>query len=1205
MHLTVRMAWHDSNWNGHICRNPDTNTYCIGAHSLLSGRIEKNKNLDFEKSRKGAPLSRLRPVQIPPCHWSINAFGSQTFKIEQKHAFKEIKDKVPETVGPNSFYTWPFKLSFNHAKEKIEKYGNYPPDLEDRILGFANKFIPKESLVFFYANYDNPASADEMKYLLIGCSVLSTVPKRTWFPFSKEFIKEWSQRSTKLKHFPKINWALLCSHDPKSLVLLPYGEYLDYVGQNPEDEEKLDEVKVIIEENSLVRGFKYVAMDIDDDKCLYLLYKLRKSIKKIQEHNQLVVKSTFSDEEGKINRLIRMVWQKRGIYPSLGKVLNYFLDDEETSGQLATALCSLTDERKHSDLSSVSKRVVIDLKPPKQLKKYMNQLEDLAENRKFKKHYEALAKLSLLNLTPQQIKKIIENETLLKGIKTNPYALYERYESDEDDLDSTDLTDELIDVYKVDIGMIPDRKFVNRHQLQNLTEDSPERLRSVIINYLRSIGAQGHCYDTIDAITADIQQHPLIYKNDIKIDADAIRKPEDDYRTHFIENLVIKEHEGTQYYYLSEIKKAENQVKEWIESFLGRKDHTGIGFDYKKHIASSVAELKKRIPDFEVGLFRKEREKLYSNVFRKSLFLLTGKPGSGKTYETSKIVHALRTKGEGVVVLAPTGKAVLRLREVLDLKNDEHTVIETIDRFVYGRGFEWAYDDWEKADALADREKLTIENLVIDESSMVDLAKLKVLLSIFKHNQKYPKRVIMVGDENQLPPIGFGKPFSDIVTSILSKEKTAEQHYIHLTTNCRQENDSRIVKLADAFTDKHRYYEEALEIAHKEGKISDGLYIYKWRDRQELESCLLTATNSIADVELADELQTKTLNKVQKLNRLFGLYDNGNVNNKDFKFQSTLKLDTLQLLSPYRAGFFGTLGTNALIQRAYRDKRKDTESSTFYHSDKIIRLKNWYKWQTNRVDLLLSNGSIGVVKGDGHERQYYFPEHDYPIKYIDDEENFDLAYSITVHKSQGSDFRNVFLIIPNKHTLLSRELVYTALTRSRFRLFIFIQKGAKDLMLYARGISHVLSRQTSIFEAPEEKRRKYYPQKGAKPVQSKIEWIIFTALRNSGLRFEYEKPLKLKNLSYEIHPDFTVTLPTGETFYWEHLGMLDTRKYYRDWQERKDQYKRHGLLDNVITTDDLEGAKEEKLEEVLDNLRDRKLRRTPKNRFSNHHYELY
>lgn len=757
-----------------------------------------------------------------------------------------------------------------------------------------------------------------------------------------------------------------------------------------------------------------------------------------------------------------------------------------------------------------------------------------------------------------------------------------------------------------DIGAYAATRLALPLQMQNLTEDSPERIRSVITDHLFQIGEdRGDCFDTIEAILGKIAEYPLIYKNDIQIDSEAIRKPDDAYKAHFLERLTILSDEGTQYYYLNSIRQAEKQIAGCVKSLLQRNDHPEPPFNYREHITSSIATLRTRIPNFDEEQFISEREQLYSNVFRKSLFLLTGRPGTGKTYEASKIVDELRGQGESVVVLAPTGKAVLKLREVLGRHDDPDTVIETMDRFICGKGYRWAYEDLDRLDMLAEREKLTIDNLIIDECSMIDLQKFKVLLSILKWSSKSPRRIIMVGDENQLPPIGFGKPFHDIISFLWSDEEATKRHYVHLRTNCRQENDSNILTLAEAFTDRRRYYEEALEIVKREGKISDGLFVYHWTSKESLEEAIRKALETVVAEELKEELRERPLTQSQKLNRLFGLYENGNVNNKDYKFQEHLKLDALQLLAPYRSGYSGTLGTNAFIQGEYREKSAETSDSIFYHSDKIINLKNWYEWRSGKVDLLLSNGSIGVVKGEGRQRQFYFVEHRFPLTYLNDEENFDLAYSITVHKSQGSDFRNVFFILPNKLNLLSRELLYTALTRSRYRLFIFVQKTNENLFLYSRGISHLLSRHTSIFDPPEDRKRKYYPEKDAQPVQSKIEWIIYTALLKSGIRFKYEAPLKLKNISFEIHPDFTLTTPAGKTFYWEHLGMLDTRKYYRDWQERKLLYEKQGLLDDVITTDDLHGVRNEILDAIIQDIRDEKVKKTPENRFSRHHYELY
>lgn len=846
---------------------------------------------------------------------------------------------------------------------------------------------------------------------------------------------------------------------------------------------------------------------------------------------------------------------------------------------------------------------------------------DLAENRIFNKHSKAFAKLSLFVLTDNQIEKIIEDKLLLKEIETNPYALYEEYTADEDDLDIPDMQDEPIDVFKVDMGMIPDKKYTERHrQLQDLKEDSPERVRSVIINYLWSLETSGHCFDSAQEVLKDLYEHPLIYKNNIELDDEALLKLDDDYKTHFIQKLHIKESKEAKYFYLNVVKKSEDLLKELFEK-LTDKDrviHKQKNIDIEKHIKESLVALKKIIKSKEQKeQFTTERRLLYKNIFEKSFFLLSGKPGAGKTYETSKIIEHLYNAEEEVLILAPTGKAALRITENIK----KHTTLEdvaakTIDKYIFENKFGWIYDDWEGALLIPDEEKLSIDNLIIDESSMLDLKKLCLLFSIIKFSDKYPKRIILVGDENQLPPIGFGKPFLDIIEHVQQDDALAANHYINLVSNCRQENDDKILKLAEAFTDKTRCYEEAFNIIDSgEGQKSNGLFVYKWKNKEQLNDKISEATNKVFDFELENP---EALDEFTKLNLLFGLYDNGNVNNKDFKFRESLQFENLQILSPYRTGYYGTLGINKIIQGKYRFKNELEKDNTYFrHGDKIIRLYNWYAGKGENRYLKLSNGSMGIVnskwksfendEGDEvnyEERKYYFKDSEYPMTYVDDEENFDLAYAITVHKSQGSDFKNVFLVIPQKQSLLSKELLYTALTRSKYRLFLFVQDVEENLLMKAKNTSHLIHRNTSVFKDPINKKGKYSPEPGVM-VSSKIEFIIYTALQKSGLKFKYEDPLQLDKLTYKIHPDFTIFLRNGRKIFWEHLGMLDTRKYYNDWQDRKKDFYEHGFEDDLVSTDDLNGVNHEKIAELIENIKELELKETPGNKFSKHHYELY
>lgn len=1227
MHLTVRMAWHDNNWDGKVCNNPEGNTYCTGAHSLLSGRIEKKKKTGIEQGLHGEYIKgNFEPSSVPPCYWSINAFGDQEFPVEHHHAFNWVKYSIPDVVKKNSFFTWPFKLSFVHDDEKKKQHGNYWPDLNERIENYINKFKPNESLVFFYANYDNPVSADDMRYLLLGCSEISELPTPQHFPFTKselEEIKRPKERWEKgkkvfdvtMSNFPTMNWMLQFSHNPERDVLLPYRDYIKYVEEHPGNEGLLQDIKVIIEEESLIRGFKYVSMDLDDDKCLYLLYKLRKSIKKAQEHKQQVLKSDLKVEEERINYLIRKVWLKRGIYPSLGFVLNNFMQDLESAELIADGIKPLLTNKY--DLADFFTEI-LDGKTPDSVIQFEAELLELTSNRIFKKHFISFAKLSLFVLTKTQIDKIIADKDLLTELKTNPYSLFEEYQCDEDELDIPDMQDEPIDVFKVDMGMIPDRKYVERiRKLQNLNEDSPERVRSVVINYLWQIGNNGHCYDSINAILSDLYEHPLIYKNEIRLDDEAIMKLEDDYRNHFIQKLYIRDTSENKYLYLQVVKKSEELIERIVSKMIDKANVLKTKIDIDTHIKTSLELLKDTVKTKEQKkTFIEERKQLYEHIFTNSFYLLTGKPGAGKTFETIKIIEHLDNIGEEVIVLAPTGKAVLRLTDNIKKYTSLVEVkAKTIDKFICEKKFGWCYDDWDGTLHIDDDDKLTVENLIIDESSMLDLNKFCILLSIIRFTDKNPKRIILVGDENQLSPIGFGKPFHDVIQHIQSSDNLMKAHYINLKSNCRQENDENILKLADAFTDKTRCYEEAFNIIDSgEGK-SKGLFVFKWKNKDELNGKLNSALQEVFKMDLIN--YEKLEGDFQKLNCLFGLYDNGYVNNKDFKYKETLQIENLQLLSPYRPGFFGTIGLNKEVQSKFRKKNENEKMDKFFHhADKIIRLYNWYSGKGENRRLKLSNGSTGVVtvtpksfyegqrKIEYDERKYYFRDCEFPLNRVDDEENFDLAYAITVHKSQGSDFRNIFLVIPQKQSLLSKELLYTALTRSKFRLFIFIQDTKENLLMIAKNNSHLTNRNSSIYCEPIDKKKKFVTENGV-IVASKVELIIHEALDKSGLKFTYEAPLKLEKLSYTIHPDFTIYLRDGRKLYWEHLGMLDTRKYFNDWQERRRNYYDHGLLESLITTDDLEGIKKGKLSSIIENLREMDLKDTADNKFSNHHYQLY
>ena len=683
-HFTLRAVWHDNKWDGKICQNPAGNFYCTAARSVLSERIARNKDLVKEGASCGAEMDSLTPDYLPPCYWTCAAFSPKSHKIIHSHPFQKYEEskQIKEKLKPYSCFSWPFRLSFVHSKDRRKAMGGYQKDLPERIDHFTSKFEPKESIVFFYLNYDNPISGDEEKYALIGCAVVNSKPPiPDDFIFTEEELDEERKREG-MRYFPTMNWALQVSCDfEQKGIRLPYHEYLEYIDLHPEESKKLEEMRVLIEEESLVFGFKYVLADIGDDQCIYLLTKMRKAIDIIQAHGIV----NFDREQKLIDQLLERAWIRRGLYPGLSMVLEYVMDNEEWNSALLLqkikANISGTD-----DLCENMFKLLLDDKVPVYLKDFADDVCQLQIN--FIQHTslnDLLKKLSLFSLTKQQLHNIItlnpssfSREITIEEIAKNPYVLCEeyQYELTDEDLDEEEINDTPIDLFKIDIGMFPEKCLKGNLRLQNLAPASPERLRAVIKDYLYFAGAQGDCYASTEDVYNNILEYPLFHRRELKLTKDQLLAPA--YITHFNDKLKIVPNEGKHYFYLNETLRAEEIVRQTVTTLLERADHQAEIADTENFVKTQAEVLKKDLKCFDEDLFTQERTKVLRNILKKSFYIISGKPGTGKTKIIEKILQELNKKQELAIVLTPTGKASLRLKLDCGAKN-----AQTIDRFIY------------------------------------------------------------------------------------------------------------------------------------------------------------------------------------------------------------------------------------------------------------------------------------------------------------------------------------------------------------------------------------------------------------------------------------------------------------------------------------------------------------------------------------------
>jgi exodeoxyribonuclease V alpha subunit len=487
------------------------------------------------------------------------------------------------------------------------------------------------------------------------------------------------------------------------------------------------------------------------------------------------------------------------------------------------------------------------------------------------------------------------------------------------------------------------------------------------------------------------------------------------------------------------------------------------------------------------------------------------------------------------------------------------------------------------------RDMIEASIIIIDEASMLDL---ELLAHLFRAIQwAVVDRLILVGDRNQLPPIGYGRPFFDTIHYLENEHKGVVKH---LTINCRQIiQQTNILKLASMYTETpDKNFDALLNKIEKGQPLGDDMEVIFWKNQKELTKRLQKRLDALLKEE------SKAAN-----NSRFSLDNLLDIRGGQSREESSenYSIDYFQILSPYRGEYFGTNALNAMFQTTYRSDSIDRYGflEGFTTSDKIIQVVNntIYSYG-NAFDVY--NGQLGYVYFvPGHRKKrkaigVIFSQKDgeeasiwYPKSIID--QNLELGYAITVHKSQGSEFQIVFLVLPREETgLITRELLYTALTRSRKKLVLFLQKDIMPLMSARHsGKSAILLRNTSLFKfrfTSEKYRFNDLIHRTSKGeyVRSKSELAIANMLWDRNIYYKYEQPLYSKDGTEWKLPDFTIRTEDDETYYWEHLGRLENDpQYAEDWEEKKKWYKRNGYIDNLIWSDEIGGFDSKKIEEII------------------------
>lgn len=361
-----------------------------------------------------------------------------------------------------------------------------------------------------------------------------------------------------------------------------------------------------------------------------------------------------------------------------------------------------------------------------------------------------------------------------------------------------------------------------------------------------------------------------------------------------------------------------------------------------------------------------------------------------------------------------------------------------------------------------------------------------------------------------------------------------------------------------------------------------------------------------------------------------------------FNRENAAAVENWQILSPIRHLPGGTVELNRQIQHRFRvgmlsyangmQKRtwripKPVGSEEIVYGDKVINSinrrtgKGVWVWPEKSAANYIANGEIGFVVGQVERNpekpglprtlQAAFatqPNFVYSFSkrfFGDDRDNqLELAYAITVHKAQGSQFKLVLLVVPERCPTLSRELLYTALTRQESRIVLLAQGDIHSLITYASAqFSETARRFTFLFESPKPREITIAAARGAQPigrvparqwcddrfihrtgsglaVESKSELVVATELELAEIPFIYNA--RMEKFGETRYPDFTINDPdTQEVYYWEHCGVHSS-SYQRRWKRKLKWYARQGITEwdakrnpngrLVVTRDSLQGG---------------------------------
>ena len=1036
---------------------------------------------------------------------------------------------------------------------------------------FAEPLAPQTSLVFFYARRtplsDGAANPIVAVALLEHIGKIDEYPYKGGVPGGRVQSMIWERPFQHSLRRTDDRWA--------GGVVLPYQEILALAETDPLIEPG-DYLAFAPEEAR--NQFLYGSEHVDHGNAIATLQAVRTSIERIET----LVPGNWANAIEWIDARINELWRLRGPAPGLGSALSCLQPGAFNGTLFAHALAPSLDDNENpwpkvSEIFAGTRPVPIGA--PQLTGLQRKRFEHLRT--KQPDRFELMQMLSRFEVTKEQALAAFEADQA-KAFVRNPYEIFQQ----------SRLSAQPISLGTIDRGLYNGGAIKGAWPLPllcSVNTDEPDdtrRLLAATIQILEEAAADGHTLLSADAVSA--RAADLSLAPPAPIDAMTLELLADAFNP----EVDLTEGNNGWLVQLDRFIETGEIIRRAIKVRLDTAppDHP---INWRAALDAELDDRANAAADPLEQAARNEKAIALEQLSSSRIAVLLGPAGSGKTTLLKVLLDHAEVVGDDIQLLAPTGKARVRLGAQTGRPSSARTLAQFLLQQEKWNPETGAYS-FPRTGPTA-----PVTTCIVDEASMLTEEQLAALLSALPATA----RLVLVGDPRQLPPIGAGRPFVDLIAHL--ETDVNARGIARLQISRRQTAGGEIsadalpdIQLASLFAGPVAGPGEDEIAGLTQGGVASGrLRLLEWDTAERLRE------------RLAEALAAEFGCSLQGLERSIEISLGGTDHDRPFFDVGAGKFaENWQILTPHRDMRGGSADLNRHVKRVARADRllaarkrgwgwkmiEPRGPDEITYGDKVICLRNHprdrYSHTEKKRAGYLANGEVGIVVGQTGDKPVFTnvefatqPGETFGFGKGDFSDHtsapLELGYAVTIHKAQGSEFTTTFLVLPASSRLLSRELLYTALTRQRDRLWILHQGPFASFLRFRSDFhSETARRVTNLFAAPDlveiapplgepaavgrnflENKLIHATRRGDL-VSSKSEIVIADILheleQGGQLRYTFEKP---KMLGGTLRwPDFTIEAGS-DIWYWEHCGMLDQQSYRERWERKKAGYADEGI----------------------------------------------